>query len=283
MYLCDSHLHTHHSFDGSAEATADAVCRAAIDAGLTEITFTDHCDINGEMEGFYAAFSIERAREEIFSVREKYAGRLIVNWGVELGQPHEYPDEAAAFAAAGGFDFVLGSLHNLRAVPDFYFMRFSDMPDALMDQLFARYLDEAFAVIQFPFVHALAHLTYPCRYFSRDGRSFDPMRHRASLERLFDGMIARDVALEVNFSPLRSGTGFTMPDEQILRLYRSLGGDRITLGSDAHCPADVARGIDDAAALLRRCGFTYVTTYRGGLPHIHPLGEAPIAENERKD
>ncbi len=283
MYLCDSHLHTHLSFDGAPDATADAICRAAIHAGLAEITFTDHCDVNGELEGLYPALPLAQAREEVMSAREKYAGRLIVNWGIELGQPSEYPDAAAEILAAGGFDFVLGSLHNLPAVPDFYFMRFSDMPDALLDSLFARTLEAALDVVRFSGVHALAHLTYPCRYMARDGRSISLMQHRAALERLFAEMIARGVALEVNYSTLRANLGFTMPDEEILRLYHSVGGELITLGSDAHCPTDVAGGLDAAISLVRRCGFNSVVTYRGGKPYIHFIGANATDTDERKD
>ena len=32
--LCDLHTHTHHSFDGFADATAFAMAKAAVDGGL---------------------------------------------------------------------------------------------------------------------------------------------------------------------------------------------------------------------------------------------------------
>ena len=271
MYRCDCHLHTRFSFDGAPDSTAEAICRAALDVGLNEITFTDHCDINGEVEHFYDRFDVAAAREAVMAARAQFSGRLVVNWGVELGQPHQYPAEAAALLAAGGFDFVLGSLHNLTAVPDYYYMRFDIMPDALIHQLFARHLEELLALVRFPGVNALAHLTYPMRYIAGDGRTFDAMQHKPAFERLFAEMVARDVALEVNYSPLRNGMPFTMPDEALVRLYRDCGGTRITLGSDAHKPADVAACLEEAVDMLQRCGFTSVVTYRGGQPYVHPL------------
>ncbi len=271
MYRCDSHMHTHFSFDGDPASTVDAICRSALERGIAEITITDHCDINGEVEAIYAHYEMEAARDEVFAAREAYAGRLIVNWGVELGQPHQYPREAAALIAAGGFDFVLGSLHNLSGVPDFCFLRYEEMPDALLHQLYARALVEAAEVIRFPGIHALAHLTYPLRYIALAGRSFDLTPHIPAIEGLFAEMIARGVDLEVNFSTMRRGLGFAMPDEPVLRLWTAAGGDRVTLGSDAHKPDDVAGGLDDALALLRRCGITKTVTYRGGLPHVHSI------------
>lgn len=271
MYRCDSHMHTHLSFDGHPAATVEAICQTALARGLAEITITDHCDINGEVEAIYAHYEMEQAREELMAAREAFRGQLIVNWGVELGQPHQYPREAAALIEAGEFDFVLGSLHNLTGVPDFSFLRYDEMPDALMHQLFARALDEAAEVVRFPGINALAHLTYPLRYMARAGRSFDLTPHIPAIEGLFAEMIKRGVDLEVNFSTLRTGLGFAMPDEPVLRLWAAAGGDRVTLGSDAHNPADVAGGLDDALALLRRCGIAKTVTYRGGQPYVHPI------------
>ena len=271
MYYCDSHLHTHFSFDGAPEATVNAVCLAAIARGLSEITVTDHCDINGEVEGIYAPYRMEAARDAVMDARAHYAGRLQINWGVELGQPHQYPEAAKALIDAGGFDFVLGSLHNLTGVPDFWFLRYEEMSEVLLHQLFARALQEMVEVVRFPGVHALAHLTYPLRYAAMAGRKVDLAEHIPAIRALFAEMIARGIALEVNYSTLRAGLGFAMPDEPILRLWREMGGERITLGSDAHRPADLAGGLDEALALLQRCGFHQIVTYRGGQPYVHSI------------
>ena len=271
MYRCDSHIHTHFSFDGDPGATVRAICRAALARGVKEITVTDHCDINGEVEGIYPHYEMEQARDEVLAARAEFAGQLIVNWGVELGQPHQYPREAAALIEAGNFDFVLGSMHNLTGVPDFFLLRYEDMSDVLLHQLFGRALNEAFEVIRFPGVHTLAHLTYPLRYMARAGRQFDLTPHIPVIKTLFAEMVDRGVDLEVNFSTLRNGLGFAMPDADVLQLWTAAGGDRVSLGSDAHKPDDVAGGMDDALALLRRCGIEKTVTYRGGQPHVHTL------------
>ena len=57
----------------------------------------------------------------------------------------------------------------------------------------------------------------------------------------------------------------------ILRLYRRLGGEVITLGSDAHRPADVGCFIRQRQELLRECGFRYFTTFTGGKPEFKEL------------
>lgn len=272
MYRADNHVHTCFSFDGAPGATPDAVCRAAIACGLQEITFTDHCDINGQVEGIYAHYAMEEARAAVLSAREIYRGRLQVNWGIELGQPHQYPDAARKMIADGGFDFVLGSLHNLTGVPDFSFMKYEIMTDEHLDQLFSRCLGEIMEVVKFPGIHALAHLTYPCRYYTLAGRSFDPMRYADCIAEIFGEMRQRGLALEINTSTLRKGLDFTLPNTPILALWRECGGEMVTFGSDAHTPADVGADFTAFAQMMEACGFSTYFTFRGGKPVEHPLG-----------
>ncbi|MBR6709089.1 MAG: histidinol-phosphatase HisJ family protein [Clostridia bacterium] len=271
MHRADSHVHTHFSFDGDAAASVDSVCLAALDAGMAEITFTDHCDINGEVEGIYPCYDIAAAHEAVMHAREQYADRLIINWGIELGQPNQYPAEAAEKIKRWNFDFVLGSMHNLTGVPDFFFLRYEPMTEAHFDRLFVRSLCEIREIVTFPGVNALAHLTYPCRYYAMAGRTYDPLIHADLIEPIFAEMIRRNVALEINTSNIRKGLDFTMPDARVLKLYRSCGGRLVTLGSDAHSAQDVGADLNTAFAMLRDCGFSEYHTYRGGVPVAHAL------------
>lgn len=271
MYCADNHVHTCFSFDGAPGATPDAVCRAAIDRGMQEITFTDHCDINGEVEGIYPHFTMEEARDAVFAAKETYRGRLRVNWGIELGQPHQYPDAARKMIADGGFDFVLGSLHNLTGVPDFFFLKYELMTDEHLDRLFSRCLDETMEVVKFSGIHALAHLTYPCRYYTLAGRSFDPMRYTDRIAEIFSVMREKSIALEINSSTLRKGLGFTLPYTPILALWRECGGEMVTFGSDAHAAEDVGADFAAFGEMMRTCGFSSYFTFRDGAPVEHTL------------
>ena len=53
-----------------------------------------------------------------------------------------------------------------------------------------------------------------------------------------------------------------MPDARIVETYLALGGARFTLGSDAHRPADIARGLDAGAQMLRQKGVKSLCLYR---------------------
>lgn len=267
----DSHTHTRFSFDASPEVTHEAMCDAALRAGLSGIAFTDHFDVNGEVEGIYDPFDADGAFLAASEAADRYRGRLRVSRGIELGQATEYPKEARAFLDAHPYDFVLGSVHNLPAVPDFYYLRYDDMPEALADQLFSRTLAEEMKLCDFGGIHALAHLSYMHRYLVEAGRDLDFGKHREELAALFERMIRKDLALEINVSMLRKGIDLLMPTASTVRLYRDLGGTLFTVGSDAHSPDAVGARIDDAYALLRSIGVDRIAFYENGAPMLFPI------------
>ena len=81
------------------------------------------------------------------------------------------------------------------------------------------------------------------------------------IAKILEKIIKRGIALEVNTARLYTNGQYNFRMEEILRLYRSLGGDRITLGSDAHQADAVAGNFPKAAELLRLCGFDRILCY----------------------
>ncbi len=264
MFLCDYHTHTHFSFDGSPEATHDAMCRRALEVGLSDIAFTDHCDVNGQVEGIYTPYNADEAYAAMEAVRETYRGRLNIVLGIELGNATQYPAEAAAVLAAHRYDFVIGSLHNLRDVPDFFFFKCELMSDTLLGRLFDRALDETIEMVRFSGITTLGHLTYMHRYITEAGRPFSFQPYYEKLEHLFRILIDRDIALELNVSTLWKGLGIAMPTPELLRFYKDCGGRLITVGSDAHAPENLGRAIRKGYAMLDAVGFHEVMTVCDG-------------------
>ena len=119
--------------------------------------------------------------------------------------------------------------------------------------------------------HSLAHLTYPFRYFPEDKRPADYRRWEDTIDAILKTIIQKSIALEINTSGLRQTIGKTLPDLPIIRRYRELGGEAITLGSDAHRPVDVAANIGDGLYLAKQAGFRYTTVYYDGKPEWLPI------------
>jgi histidinol-phosphatase (PHP family) len=265
MFLCDYHTHTRFSFDGDPAATHDAMCRRALEVGLSDIAFTDHCDVNAEAEGLYdTPYDADAAFAAMMEVKEKYKGRLNVVCGIELGNPHQYPAEARAVLDAHPYDFVIGSLHNLRDVPDFYFMKFEDMGEGLIRRLFDRALDETLEAAQFEGITTVGHITYMHRYVTQAGKSFCFKPYYEKLTHLYRTMILRDVALELNVSTLWKGLGIAMPTMELLKLYKDCGGKLITVGTDSHSPQTLGKALRKGYAILETVGFHEVVTVENG-------------------
>ena len=270
----DFHTHSLFSFDGDPAATVTALCESAVRQGLTHLAITDHCDINGELEGIYATLDKDAVFAAVTEAKNAYAGHLTVLFGIELGQATQYPAEAKALLNRYPYDIVLGSLHNLAGERDFFYMDFRLTDEAQIAALFDRVLEESITLLDFPGIHVLTHLTYMHRYVKRAGREMDFAPFAAKLDRLFAKMIEKGIALEVNTSTLTAdGTGITMPPQALLARYRAAGGTLLSVGSDAHHPAEVAQHFDHARRILLDCGFTNlaVPTVNGTLTFPIPL------------
>ncbi len=265
VYICDTHTHSRFSFDGCE--TADAMCEAAIKEGLNGIVITDHYDIDGIEDGFYPPFDREAARVEIEEAKQKYQGRIDVFRGVELGQPYTRPDHAKQFLKDGKFDFVLGSAHNLDGVPDFSAIDFALFNETHMLNMYIRMLREISALTDFPEIRTACHLSYPLRYMmKRAGKLPDYRSLEEEFTAVMDHFRNHEVAIELNTAGLWRKLIPAEVEQWILTLYRSRGGELVTVGSDAHDCVHVGAMIREGYELLREVGFRYVLTPAGMKP-----------------
>ena len=84
---------------------------------------------------------------------------------------------------------------------------------------------------------------------------------------IFRIIIPRGIGIELNTNRGNA----PLPDGKWLRLYRELGGEIVTLGTDAHSPGAVGCAVREGQALLCACGFTRFCTFRRKEPVWHDL------------
>ena len=82
-------------------------------------------------------------------------------------------------------------------------------------------------------------------------------------------LIEKGKGIEVNTSGL-DRCGDFLPGMDYLKLFRDLGGEIITVGSDAHAPDRVGQHIDKALDILRDI-FGHVCTFQNRKPIFHKL------------
>lgn len=248
MYLADCHTHTRLSPD--SEAAALDMAKAARAAGLAELCFTDHVDFL-DFDGKGQGFGGWEPYLEQFRALSLPGVKLRL--GVELGEAWEDPALAREVVSHPAVDFVIGSVHNLSSADggvDFYYIHYESETDC--HRVLSAYFDCMEALAAMDCYDVLGHVIYPLRYMNgRDGNHVTLERYLPQLRRIFTAAAAKGKGIEVN-----TCRGETVEDwREVLALYKDCGGRIVTLGSDAHAPADVGRGVPQAAALLKELGF----------------------------
>lgn len=271
-YLSDCHSHSFFSPD--AHESPEAMCGRAAELNLYAYTLTDHCECHeyeGSAAGFCYAGQSRLAFAEMTALQENLRGRLHFYKGIELGQPMQNL-AAAQEVLQRDYDFVLASVHNIRGHEDFYFLTYEDGSEEEIDGILNAYFGEMAEMARWGKFDSLAHMTYPLRYICGEhGIPVNISRHQEKITEIFDLLIRNEKALEINTSGLRQKIGVTLPDLPLLRQYYEQGGRLVTIGSDAHRPEDLGKGIAEGFAVLRQAGFTEFAVYENHKPIMLPL------------
>lgn len=269
MYLADYHMHSRVSPDARHSMTEMA--EAALRAGMNEVCFTDHIEPvawNGrDPIEFYDWGALS---EEFREAREALGDRIQLRLGIELGEAVlDLPRTAELLKDAPELDFIIGSTHILSerfGFVDMYFFHPEDEEEALLG--IGDYLGLVRQTAEWGQFDVLGHLTLPLRYLNENQGfhlSFDSFE--AEVEDILRTAIRNGCGIELNTN--RGNT--PLPDEKWLRMYRDLGGEIITLGSDAHTPEFAGCAIRERQELLRQCGFTKFCTFEKRRPIWHDL------------
>lgn len=267
--IADYHLHTTFSPDGTA--SPEEMCRAAIQNGLTEIAVTDHFECY--QAGIFKdkPFTVENMlaqQKSLDKCRELFAGKLTIRNGIEIGQPQCNPKAASELMQAVSFDYVIGSVHKLHDLD----LGLTEYPDEKIPGLVEQNLKMLYQLADWEDFDCLGHLDIIKRYAANKGKKIDLMDYQEQLEPILRRVIERGKGLEINTSGLRQSAKETLPSVKTLAFYRSLGGEILTVGSDAHRTADVAAGFQEALEVAQTAGFRYLAVYENRTPHFYPIG-----------
>ena len=276
MNLIDCHTHTQFSVDSEADINA-CIARAA-QLGLAAFAITDHCECNrwypedhypGETVYPYFDFGtdFENSLSAVTELKEQWNGRLNLICGVEMGQATHDFRIAERIVSDKRLDFVLGSMHQLPKTEDFCFIDYSQFTEAEIYDLCQRYFQEIYKLCKWGKFDVLAHLTYFLRYIKGGyGISVDISRFDEIIAESFRELIAKGKGIEINTSGLRQGFGDTFPDLKYVKLFRELGGEILSIGSDSHTVNDIAANVSDGAEIARAAGFTRLAYFRERRP-----------------
>ncbi len=257
----DMHTHTNNSFDGNYPI--EEMCEAAIEKGIQTIAFTDHVEMDYFKEKGFDK-DAENSYKDMLRAKEMYKDRIELCVGIELGEPTYDIETSEALINSRDYDFVIGSIHNLRKTDDFCELKYEGMDiEALLD----KYFYELKLLADWAKFDTFAHLTYPLRYIVGENKiPVNMQKYQKDIDEILSILVSKDKALEINTSGLRQPIGITMPDESIVKRFKELGGKMITVGSDSHFTYHLGAGIEEGMKIAKNAGFDSVYIFRKRQP-----------------
>ncbi len=221
----DYHIHSEYSYDSKIKA--DDLLDKAISLNYATIAITEHLDLLPQELSVFGLPSLKRYQARIRDLQSRYQGRIELVFGVEVGDYHLVRDFAQPLIERLDFGLILGSVHFLSdhtnvAVP---------LKQALNSEGIRDYYQHNLNLVSTCDIDVLAHLGVYKRYYQATP---DESACRRLLQEIFAVVIERNIALEINFSSFRKPYGRLIPEPDQIELYRSLGGNLFTIGSDAH-------------------------------------------------
>ena len=230
-------------------------CQRALEIGLPAIAFTEHADFvtihkeqhSVDIDGYIDA--IERCRAQ-------FKGLRIVS-GVELGEPHWFPEETATVLSGGRLERVLGSIHCVRLNgAEIDASQFRLRPVSEQRGAVEEFFRETLAMLESsaPF-EVLAHLDYPKRYWPEGMPLYREEDFEEQLRAILRAAVKRGCVLEANTTRGEGGESKFCPGLKVLGWWHDLGGEAVSFGSDAHAPDRVAGGFALATKMVEAAGF----------------------------
>lgn len=267
MIQADMHMHTWFSTD--SEACPRVMADEAVRKGLKTICFTDHFDKDDLEWGEEGIFDVDAYFVEMQKLQEEYAGKLNIRIGIELGFRTYLKDYYEELTKKYPFDFVIGSVHNVPYKKDAEGNILYTDPAA--EKLFTDRTDkEAYRLMMETTLEnvrtsdcfqTLGHLDYVVRYGKSREKEYSYTDYADIIDEILKLLIEKEKGLEVNSAGLKYGLPFAHPHPDVLKRYRELGGEIITIGADAHKPEHIAYDFAKAEEILKSCGFKYYTEF----------------------
>ena len=263
MILSDFHTHSTFSTDGT-DALVE-MARSAVEKGLKTICFTEHNDF--DYPGGEFLLDTDAYKNELFRVRDELSGKIEVLFGVELGLMKHLGERLREYLDGRGFDFVIGSSHLIDGKDPYFPEYFAELGQK---NGVLRYFESIVENIgTFSDFDVYGHLDYAVRYSPE--KCYNPVDFREIIDEILRKIVSLGKGIEINTAGLRKGLSHANPHPFILKRYRELGGEIITVGSDAHNTADIVADFDLAESFLKEAGFGFYTVFRQRKPHFIKL------------
>lgn len=262
----DTHMHS--NFSGDSDSAPESMILSAIEKNVSGVCFTDHID-----DDYPGPTPFHFDPTEYFNalrpLAKQYESQISVLIGVELGlQPHlaQRYDE---FLSAHDFDFVIASSHVVHGFDPYYPEFYAGKTE---DEAYLEYFESILEnIAAFENFDVYGHIDYVVRYGPTKNANYSYAKFRDVIDEILRALIAKGKGIECNMAGFKYGLGHPNPTEEILKRYRELGGEIITIGADAHKPEHVAFDYHKLRSILTGAGFSHYTVFQKRKPCFYPI------------
>ncbi|CVI67933.1 Histidinol-phosphatase [Clostridiales bacterium CHKCI001] len=266
MIIADYHTHTHFSSDSKTHP--EAQIQSAVKKGLSYLCFTDHEDMDYCFPDEFQ-LDIPAYTSYMENLRNIYEKQIQIGIGIEIGlQPH-LSKRLSDFVSTYPFDFIIGSSHVVQHM-DPYFPEFWNGRSE-KESILSYYEDTLENIKRFDCFDVYGHIDYIIRYRPDKTKPYNYTDYADILDEILKTLIQKGKGIECNTAGFKYGLSQPNPERALLTRYKELGGEILTIGSDAHEPAHIAYDFEKLPSLLKTCGFDYYTIFHNRNPEFLSL------------
>ena len=269
MILTDMHVHS--CFSSDSQEHPESIIETAISKGFSYVYFTDHHDmdfpVNDHEPTLDFQLDFESYIKKLSELKEAYSGIIEVCLGVEQGICPETAPRIAALSNQYPFDFIIGSSHltSLQNGDPYYPEYYEGKTNV---EAYREYFMSAVENIKLTDgFDVYGHLDYAVRYCPDPSFTYRFEDYRDIFEILLKSLIEKGKGIEINTKGITK-IGYPHPHIETLKLYKELGGEIITVGSDAHKKEELGFGFEVAKDILEQVGFQYYTVFKKRKPEF---------------
>ncbi len=286
IYIPDYHLHS--CFSADCETDINEIIKQAMDKGMTSLCFTDHNDLNfpDTPDNLIFDLDIDNYIPALSKLREDYKNALNGNApfdiriGLEQGVMPSTCDALNSYSKERpGLDFIICSSHVVDG-GDPYYEESWHYPDGSYkdaDKLYEMYFEDMLYNVQhFTNYNVYGHIDYIFRFGPERVNNtvfkekYFP-RFKEIMHEILYTIITNGKGIEINTGSLYRGLDYAHPHMEILKMYKELGGEIITFGSDAHDLEHIGYAFTNAAEMAKYVGFKYYCTFKNMKPDFQTI------------
>lgn len=274
--IADTHIHTA-AFSGDAKMRHCELADFALTNPDTLYCTTEHYDYGYPVPENQLICDIDEYSDAYIKERAEFENKFSITYPVLFGIEYNYMAHLGEYytslSSRYPFDFVVNSVHLLGKIDPFFDREvfklgkariYSDYLTCIIDSLKdSRYFD------------AVGHFDYLSRYSGYPDAKILYKDFPDYFDEIFLLAIRHSKAIEFNtatsFVFKTMGHDDFLPDPDIFRRYRELGGELVTYGSDAHKSEHLMRLSQQACGLLKSAGFNYLTYFKARKPILYKI------------